>query len=339
MAVHPPETHPTRSAASIAARDGAVACDLAALSEAAIAGPDAAKFLNGQLSIDVAMLASDACRYACFNTPKGRVLANFVVWRDASRPDGYRVLLPGDIAPGVVKRLSMYVLRSKVTLADASSETVRVGIGGPAAAAAMAAVFGAAPPPFGRLEASQATVLGLPGPRYVVIAPLAASGALHAALSPHTATADFEVWRWLTICAGVPVVTAPTQEAFIAQMVNWDALGGIDFQKGCYTGQEIIARTRYLGRLKERAYLFHAVREGARAGDRVFSAAFGEQPCGTVVNAAATPGGGCDLIAVVQIAAAQSGDVHLDSPDGAALGALPLPYEIPAPSEPRGRIA
>jgi folate-binding protein YgfZ len=133
------------------------------------------------------------------------------------------------------------------------------------------------------------------------------------------------------------VITAATQDAFVAQTANWDILRGIDFQKGCYTGQEIIARTQYLGRLKERAFLFHATADGIPPGERLFSAAFGDQPCGTVVNAAAAPAGGCDLIAVLQLAAAESGDTRLGAPDGPMLAPLPLPYAIPAPTAPRGR--
>jgi tRNA-modifying protein YgfZ len=181
-------------------------------------------------------------------------------------------------------------------------------------------------------------VLGLPGPRYAVIAPTSAANDVRAKLASAAVPAGFDAWQWLTIRAGVPVVTAATQDSFIAQMANWDVLGGIDFQKGCYTGQEIIARTRYLGRLKERAHLFHAERSDVQPGERLYSAAFGDQPCGTVVNAAAAPESGCDLIAVLQLAAARSGDVHLGAPDGVRLAALPLPYEIPAATEPRGRV-
>jgi len=322
-----------------AARDAAVFCDLSPLSELAIAGADAATFLNGQLSIDVAALTPDACRYASFNTPKGRMLANFIVWRDRASADGFRALLPGDIAAGVAKRLSMYVLRSKVTLTDQSARTVRMGIGGPAGVQAISAAVGVAPVPFAVSTQEALTVLGLPGPRFVVIGPQDAAGELRAALSRHAVSADFDVWRWLTIRAGVPVVTAATQDAFVAQTANWDVLGGIDFQKGCYTGQEIIARTRYLGRLKERAYLFHSGGRDVRAGERLYSSAFGEQPCGTIVDAAPSPEGGADLVAVLQIAAAQSGDVHVGAPDGARLAPLPLPYDIPAAAEPRGRHA
>jgi folate-binding protein YgfZ len=179
-------------------------------------------------------------------------------------------------------------------------------------------------------------LLGLPGPRYVVVAPRAAGETARAELLRHASAASYDVWQWLTIRAGIPVITAATQDHFVAQTVNWDILGGIDFQKGCYTGQEIIARTHYLGRLKERTLLFHAEAESVRPSQRLYSAAFGDQACGTVVNAAAAPAGGFDLLAVLQLAAERD-DVHLGSPDGPALTPLPLPYAIPAAVAQRGR--
>jgi len=137
------------------------------------------------------------------------------------------------------------------------------------------------------------------------------------------------VWQWLTLRAGVPVIGAATQDAFVAQAANWDILGGIDFKKGCYTGQEIIARTQYLGRLKERTFLFHVEVPHAAPGTRIFSGAFGDQACGTVVNAAPAPGSGCDVLAVLQIAAYERGDARLQTPEGPPLIALSLPYPIP----------
>src|SRR6185295_16757365 len=142
--------------------------------------------------------------------------------------------------------------------------------------------------------------------------------------------AGFDVWRWLTIRSGTPVITAATQDAFVAQATNLDLLGGIDFQKGCYTGQEIIARTQYLGRLKERTYLFHTDTVETKAGARIYSSVFEGQPCGTVINAAPAPGGGSDLLAALQIAAAERGDARLRAPDGPRLAHMPLPYAIPA---------
>lgn len=322
-----------------AARDAAVACDLAPLAVLAITGVDAPVFLQGQLSSDVKALSPGACQYTSCNSPKGRMLANFVLWRAADATDEFRALVPGDIAESLRKRLSMFVLRSKVALADVSAETARFGIGGPGGANAVRQALGVAPTPFAIASSDGATVLGLPGPRFVVLVPAAKAAAISPALCVHAVAAPFSVWQWLTIHAGVPVVTAATQDRFVAQTANWDVLGGISFQKGCYTGQEIIARTQYLGRLKERLFAFHANVEGVVAGARLFSAAFGDQPCGTVVNAAVAPEGGQDLLAVLQLAAAGSGEVHLHAPDGPGLSLRALPYSVPAPVEPRGRIA
>jgi len=335
-----PGHDPARESALLAARDAAVVCDLAPQSVLAIAGADAAAFLQGQVSCDVKDITPDACRFGSFNSPKGRVLANFVLWRDASVDGTFFMLLPGDIADSVAKRLRMYVLRSKVTVIDVSAATTRIGVGGPAAATAMRAAIGAVPGPFEVRQAESATVLGLPGPRYALLAPAPEAESMRARLEAHATPASFDVWRWLTVRAGVPVITAATQDAFVAQGVNLDILGGVDFQKGCYTGQEIIARTQYLGRLKERTLAFHAATPEAAPGDRIYSSAFEGQACGTVVNAAPSPGGGCDLLAVVQIAAAERGDARLRASDGPLLVALPLPYAIPAAAKaPRGREA
>lgn len=331
-----PPLLPADATALTAARDAAVVCDAGALAVVAIAGPDAANFLQGQLSNDVNALAPDACQHTSFNSPKGRMLANFVLWKEGDAD--FRALLPADIAEPVRKRLSMYVLRSKVTLIDVSAETVRLGIGGPIAAAAIRDAFGAVPATFTVARRGAITALGLPGARFVVIAPEAMAIATREALSRHATAAPFSVWQWLTIRAGIPVVTAATQDAFVAQTANWDVLSGLNFQKGCYTGQEIIARMQYLGRQKERLYAFHAATADIAAGARLYGATFGDQPCGTVVNAARAPGGGCDLLAVVQIAAA-AGDVRADAPTGPLLAPLPLPYAIPAPEAPRGRPA
>jgi folate-binding protein YgfZ len=334
-----PATHSASSAeALVAARDAAVVCELTQTCVLAIAGADAEAFLHGQLSCDVKGLPAGACRYASFNSPKGRMLANFPLWRDPADAQGFRVLLPSDIAQPVAKRLSMYVLRSKVTLSDISAETARFGVGGPDGAGALESALGVTPAPFEARTAGSVTILGLPGPRFVLVVAAQGADATRAALVARAKAAPYDVWQWLTIRAGVPIVTAATQDAFVAQTANWDVLGGVDFQKGCYTGQEIIARTQFLGRLKERAFLFHVDRTGVRPGERIFSEAFPGQPCGTVVNAAPAPEGGCDLLAVVQVVAAEKGDARLGAPDGPALAASPLPYAIPAPSAPRGRI-
>lgn len=322
-----------------AARDAAVVCDLTPLSVLAVSGADAEPFLQGQLSCDVKALAPRACAYGSFNSPKGRMLANFVLWREPAESGGFALLLPDDLAEAVAKRLRMYVLRSKVAITDVSAATRRFGLGGPAAASALRALTDAVPAPFETRRIDAATVLALPGPRFVLVAPLPSADALRARLAGVAMAAAFAVWRWLTIRAGVPVISAATQDMFVAQAANWDLLGGIDFRKGCYTGQEIIARTHYLGRLKERTLAFHADTPEAAPGDRVYSRAFDDQACGTVVNAAPAPGGGCDLLVVLQLAAAERGDARLRSPNGPALVPLALPYALPAAKAPRDREA
>jgi folate-binding protein YgfZ len=319
-------SEPPRSADPTA---GPIFCDLAPLALVDIVGEDAAKFLQGQLSSDVTALSPGSAQYTSYNSPKGRMLANFVLWREAVV---YRALLPADLAEPVRKRLSMYVLRSKVKLADASTGSARFGVGGAQATRAIGAALGVAPAPFVVATAGSASVLALPGPRYVIVAPAGDGSSIRARLAAHAAESPFVVWRWLTIRAGVPVVTSATQDQFIAQQANWDVLGGVSFRKGCYTGQEIIARMQYLGRLKERTFLLHGDAAAIAAGDRLYSATFGDQPAGTVVDAAPSPSGGYDLLAVAQIAAADAGDLRVGAADGAPLAREPLPYSLPAAS-------
>jgi tRNA-modifying protein YgfZ len=320
----------------LAARDAAAVCDLAPLAVLAISGPDAGAFLQGQLSSDVTALNAGAAQYTSFNSPKGRMLANFVLWRDG--PDDFRALLPGDVAASVRKRLAMFVLRSIVTLADASGSNVRFGVGGPQGSAALRAAIGVAPEPFAIAKAQAATLVGLPGPRYVIVATNEGAADIGQRLARNATAASFAVWQWLTIHAGVPAVTSALQDQLVAQSANWDILGGVNFRKGCYTGQEIIARMQYLGKLKERLFAFHAHDDRVAAGTRIFGAAFGDQACGIVVNAAPAPEGGSDLLAVVQLAAVAAGDVHLASPDGPILAAQSLPYAVPPTEVPRARL-
>ncbi len=294
-------------------------------------GQDAAAFLQGQLSSDVLALAPGAGQWSTYNSAKGRVLANLWVWRNAAEPARYEALVAADLADAMRKRLSMFVLRAKVTVADRSTATRRLGVAGHGATAAVTAAVGPVTAGATADAASlPARVVALPDGRYVVIAEAADAGAVEAALARHARHGDGNAWRWHGIAAGVPLVTAATTDQFVAQALNWDALGGLDFRKGCYPGQEIVARTRYLGRLKERLFLFHVDAPAPAVGFRLYSPAFGEQACGTVVNAAAAPAGGADLLAVVQLAAAESPGLALGAQDGPAPVPRPLPYALPA---------
>ena len=318
-----------------AARDAAVACDLAPLAALRVAGADAESFLQGQVTSDVEALAPGSLQLSAWCSPKGRVLANFIVRRiDAEQ---FELLLPRLLLESIRRRLSMFVLRSKVAIDDASAQTVRIGIGGPVALHCIAAAGGSAPAPYRSAAIDGGTIATLPGSRFIAFVAPAGAPALWDRLNGVRA-AGFPCWRWLTIRAGMPMILPPTQDQFIPQMINLDALGGISFEKGCYAGQEIVARTRYLGRLKERLALGHGEIVPA-PGARLYAPAFGDQPCGTVINANAAPGGGGEFLFVAQMTAIAGGELRLDAVDGPAVSLLPLPYALPEATAPRGRIA
>lgn len=319
-----------------AVRASAVFCDLSPLSILAIRGTDAEAFLQGQLSNDVKRLRPELWQATTYNSPKGRVLSNFLLW---AGDDGYRALVPQDVAESLRKRLTMYVLRSKVAIADVSSLHARYGLAGPRAHAILTATLGAAPEATGLIQAGEAQVLGLVADRFVVITPLSGAASLVESFQAAAVTAGFALWQWLAVRAGEPTISAATQDQFVLQATNLDLLHGVSFEKGCYTGQEIIARTQYLGRLKERLFGWHLEAGPVEPGARLYSPVFGEQACGTVVNSAAAPDGGTDFLAVVQMAAVAAGDVRLGGLQGPLLAPLTLPYALPEPSSPPRRLA
>ena len=313
-----------------AAREAAVVCDLATLAALRVSGADAEAFLQGQLTGDVTTLDDGASQYSAWCSPKGRVLANFLLRR--SNGETFELILPAPLLEPIHKRLGMFVLRAKVRLEDASAASVRIGIGGPEAARAVAAVVARAPSVHRSVPVDGGVLLQVNGARFMaIVAPERAAQLWHQ-FAAHARPAGFSCWRWLLICAGVAVILPPTQDKLIPQAINWDAVGGVSFQKGCYTGQEIVARTQYLGRLKERTLLAHTEVGVARAGTPLFSESFGDQSCGMVLNAAPAPGEGSDLLAVAQIAAAEKGELRLAALDGPLLSLRALPYELPGSS-------
>jgi tRNA-modifying protein YgfZ len=307
-----------------AARHGAVACPLLEWVALSVAGADAASFLHGQFTNDAANLAVGAVQYSGYCSPKGRMLANFPLARvkDAE----FQLVVPADIALALVHRLRLFVLHAKVVVTPLAESHACIGAAGPAGPA------NGRPRALAVHREEGLTVMGLPDGRLLAVC--AASGArpFWETITRSATPAGSKVWDWLAINAGLPVITAATQDKFVPQMLNWELVGGVNFQKGCYPGQEIVARMQYLGRLKERLYRAHVAAAGAIApGARLYGAQFGDQACGTIVNAAPAPGGGSDLLAVIRIASAQNGGVRLAPPaDGPLLELLPLPYAVPA---------
>lgn len=313
-------------------------CELSSTGIIRVSGPDAGAFLQGQFTNDVLALDVGSSQYSAWCSPKGRMLANFVVARvDAST---YELILDASLVPAIRKRLAMFVLRSKVVIEDVTEAHALFGVGGAEAKTALSRMTDASTAPaLHRLEAIDGGhVLALPGDRFLIVADVSRANALRQRLEDGLRTITLNQWQWMTLTSGVPVITAATSDLFVPQTANWDVLAGVNFQKGCYAGQEIVARTQYLGRLKERLFLLHTEADGIAAGDRLYSAAFTDQPSGTVVNAAMAPGGGVDMLAVLQLASAASGDLHAGSVDGPVAHLLSLPYPIPEPVAPRGRI-
>lgn len=310
----------------MASVDGTIVADLSQLGVIAFHGDDTVSFLQGQLTNDLRGLNADSAQWNGYCSPKGRLLGNFLMWRQGT---DYCLQLSGDILPGLLKRLSMFVLRAKVQGRDASDETVRLVVAGKAALASVNAAMGAVPASAMHTAATAAgQVIRVGDDKFVLsIAPEHAP-AVWLTLCQSATPVGAPVWDWLRLNAGIPMIVAATQEQFVPQMVNLEVIGGVSFQKGCYPGQEIVARSQYLGKLKRRMFLAHVDAEAA-PGDNLYSADIEGQATGTVVNAAPAPTGGFDVLAVAQVESANTQTLHLKAADGAALSLKPLPYALP----------
>jgi folate-binding protein YgfZ len=282
----------------------------------AVAGADAASFLQGQLTQDFTLLGTGQARLAAYCTPKGRMQASFIGFKHT--PEEILLVTSRDLLPATLKRLSMFVLRAKAKLRDASAEFQLYGLAGPSASG------------YGTLEPWQlsrngaATVVGLyPADgqaRALWVAPAGEPAPSGPVLSP-------ELWALGEVRSGVAMITAPVVEAFVPQMLNYESVGGVNFKKGCYPGQEVVARSQFRGTLKRRAYRAHA-QDTVQAGDEIFHASDATQPCGLVVQAAPSPDGGWEAIVSMQISAAEGGDLTAKSAQGPALRIEPPPYPL-----------
>lgn len=285
-----------------------------------VVGAEAAQFLHGQLTQDILLMGQHEARLAAFCSAKGRMLASFMVFKRGTE----EVLLTcsRDILPQTVKRLSMFVLRAKAKVSDASDTLAVYGVAGAALQALMQQLNSTALKT--DADAGDATLLLLApagsAPRGLWLAPADAPPPAGPAL-------DAALWQWGSVHSGIAPITAPTVEAYVPQMLNYESVGGVHFQKGCYPGQEVVARSQFRGTLKRRAYIVHGAAAMA-VGQEVFHAEDASQPCGTVALAAPSPLGGWDAIASLQTAAATGGTLHLGAADGPALELLPLPYPL-----------
>ena len=279
-------------------------------------GEDAASFLHGQLTQDFSLLGTGEARLAAFCNAKGRMLASFVGFKRAQ--DDILLVCSRDLLPAALKRLSMFVLRSKARLSDASAEFALHGVAGEALQALL-------PGPQAPWKLSQSGAGHLVQLYPADGQPRALSVGPAAEAPPAGPALDTALWQWGEVRSGVATITQPIVEAFVPQMLNYESVGGVNFKKGCYPGQEVVARSQFRGTLKRRAFIAHADAELA-AGQEVFQAADAEQPAGLVAQAAPAPGGGWDAIVSLQLSAADAGDLHALRADGPPLRLLALPY-------------
>ena len=280
----------------LAARDGTIVAPLTHLGLIGCTGNDAKSFLQNQLTSNVNELNDDAAQYSSWCSPKGRMLANFVLYR---RHTDYLVLLSADLQEFIQTRLQVYILRSQVKISDCSSEHEIIGLSGPQAQAALQGAELPIPPaPMSSSDFANGKVIRLDEARYLIVAERNAASTLWEAISTQAHPVGTTVWQWLDIHAGIPWIVEATKEAFVPQMVHFDKIGGVSFRKGCYPGQEVIARTRHLGKVKRHLYHFHADSPFA-AGLSIYEQGTPESSCGMVANTAPAPGGGHDGLAVI----------------------------------------
>lgn len=279
-----------------------------------VQGDDAASFLHGQLTNDFVLLDQQHARLAAFCSAKGRMQASFIGFKRA--PDDILLICSQDLLARTLKRLSMFVLRAKAKLTDASADFQLFGLIGKAVPATEA-------PWTLHTQADGSHLVHLyPAagqPRALLVAPVGTP-------APQSTALTSEQWLWTEVASGIAMVSEPVFELFVPQMLNYESVGGVNFKKGCYPGQEVVARSQFRGTLKRRAYIVHAD-QPLNAGQEVFAASDAEQATGTVVQAAPAPQGGWDAIVSMQIQSAQEA-LTAGSPEGVALTVQSLPYAL-----------
>ncbi|MCP4285268.1 MAG: folate-binding protein YgfZ [Gammaproteobacteria bacterium] len=318
---------------SFGQRTGNSACaliDLSHLGLISVSGEDADTFLQGQVTNDVRDLTNDHFQLSACCTPKGRMQANFIAFRHQR---DIVLQMPRETQQMLLKRLPMFILMSKVKVTDASDRLVCFGLIGDCAEGLLQSQFNQPPgKAWDAIEERGFTLLRHPGKtqRIEVIGEPDAMIDMWKKLAQSATPCNSDLWALETIRAGVPTVYGNTSETFIPQMTNMQLIGGVSFTKGCYTGQEIVARTKYLGKIKRRMYLAKIDSERCpQPGEELFSSASQSgQGAGRVVDARVSQDGDCEMLAVAEIACHDQDDVHIESVNGQKLRFQELPYSF-----------
>ncbi len=322
-----------------AALEGDILVDLSHFGLLRVEGPDSVNFMQGQFTNDVRQVSVDRSQLSGHLSPKGRLLNMFRLFQ---RDTAYYMRMPAALVQPALERLRKYVLMSKVTLNDAGDELLRIGVSGPHAYARLAQQLDRMPQQADEVAHGDGlTVIRVAGlhPRAEVYGDAASIKALWQHLASVAKPAGAPAWALLDIHAGLANLSPDTVEAFVPQMVNLQLVNGVSFRKGCYTGQEVVARMQYLGTLKRRMYLAHIAGDAIPApGTELYcSNSDSGQGAGKVVDAQPSPDGGVDLLAVVQVTLHDNGDeVRIGDAAGARLTFKSLPYGFPVEAQDTG---
>jgi len=315
-----------------AAVNGNILTDLGHYGLISAEGADTTDFLQGQFSNDIQQVSTEASQLNAYCSPKGRILASFRLFY---LKDKYYLEMPQALVEQTLKRLRMFVMRSQVTLDDASDGMARLGLSGPDSEQSISDCGLACPTEVDDAhQTGDVLVLRIPGPspRFEIHGPVADLIPLWDQLAAKTTSVGADTWSLLDIQSGLPVIQTQTVESFVPQMVNLELINGVNFKKGCYPGQEIVARMQYLGKLKKRMYRAHVdSTDGIQAGDTLYSGSSdNSQSIGNIVNAQRSPAGGYDVLAVIQITEVANGQVRLGDKNGSILEISELPYSLSA---------
>ena len=291
-------------------------------------GEDAASFLHGQFTNDLNQVNPTLSQLSSYCNPKGRMLAIFRVFK---KDDDFYLILRKDVLETVLKKLTMFKLMAKVDLSDVSDELVMFGIAGPETESFLKNVITLPTDIDHSTQDNETTIIRIPSEssRYLMISTPDNAISLWKTLSEKTTQTNSNIWDLHDIQSGIAQVTAETSEAFIPQMVNLELIGGVNFQKGCYPGQEIVARTHYLGKPNRRMYRVSIDSStDVPVGTNVFSIKDGEQAVGKIVSAEKSSSENSDALAVLRTANENDNELHLESLTGPKISIQTLPYPL-----------
>ena len=315
-----------------ASDNGPVVADLSHFCLVKASGADAASFLQGQLTNDIDQINNNTSQLSGYCNQKGRLLASFRIFK---KQDDIFLLLPEELYEETFKRLRMYVMRSDVEFTNIDADFVSMGFSGPDADTELKEQVKDIP-----VETDQVThvkdmsIIKLAGtlPRYQVTGPVNQLIELWQNLDVNAAPVGKDVWNLLEIRAGIPTIYQQTVESFVPQMINLELINGVSFKKGCYTGQEVVARMHYLGKLKRRMYRIHInTTDTVLPGQALFSpGSTSGQGTGNIVMASPSSDQGTEALAVIQVSESDRTDLRLNDANGAEIEILEIPYEFPA---------